>query len=1336
MLPRALVRLCYLLFAISVCSALFGQAAINPPRITSKVDEAQRTTLAGDLHPAAIAANDRGAVDPSMRMTDLILVLRRSAQQQAAFDSFVASQYDLASSGYHQWLTPAEVGQQFGPAQADIATISGWLSRYGLQVQSVSKDQMTIRFSGTAAQVDEAFRTSMHRLLVNGVPHIANMTAPSILAALSPVVVGVKALHDFFPRPQHHFGGKAVFNPHTGHWMHKNSALVSAEQPAVKAAPQFGITVGSGSSSYQLEDVAPYDFATIYNVLPLWNNNIDGTGQTIAIAGTSDINANDVATFRSVFGLPAGLPPKTIVANGVDPGACIGTSGNCTIDDQIENALDVEWSGAVAKGAQIVLVVAGQQSQTTDTLFTSIQYVVDNLTAPVLNVSYGACEFELGTAGNAALNSEWETAATEGIAVFIASGDSGSASCDQGLATSLPYGALFGTSVSGFASTPYNTAVGGTDLNWGTTASPYWSTSNNSTTGASALNYMPEVPWNDTCTNPIILSVLQSYATQLQKAGNTVTSPTDAESACNFVNQWYKTIYTDTNPHVDLSFLVDTIGGSGGASNCTTSNGQALTSCTGGYTKPSWQAGVTGIPSDGKRDLPDVSFFASNGFLGSAYLICVSADGSCVTSTSLSTEPVTQEVGGTSAASPAMAGVMALIDQKTGAPQGLANAELYRLAAKQTYSSCRTEGLTTSTSCYFNDIDTGTNAMPCSAGSPDCTVTTSGDTYGVLNGFSATTGFDNATGLGSLNVANVVNNWTSPLGTGTATVTVTPSATSIQLGQGLTIQVAVTATGTAPSGTVSLSGPGITAQAEPLASGSYSFTVAAGLLPVGTNTLTVSYSGDSNYALATQTATINVTKLTPTLTLTPNATTISGNQTLSVAAAVAGSGSTPAPTGTVSFSGGGLVFQACTLTTGSCTPTYTGTLTNGTDTITASYSGDGNYNAATASVQITASVLTPTVALKVLTSSLTTTTTAQVQVTVTGSGATPTGTVTLTDKFITGSQSLSGTLTSGTYTFNTPAGFFVGLPSTLSVAYSGDSSYSAGTGTTPVQVSFTTPTVTIAPAQSSISANSSLAVTVTVASSAGVIPTGVVDFVAGSFTAASPLAGGSVSFTIPANVFAAGMQTISIIYAGDIHYNSVSQSTSVTITPSTATYSLSASSLGTINAGSSGSATIAVSSSSNYSGSVTLGCALTVSPNGATVLPTCSASTTPIQLSSTTTSGSGSVTISTTTTTQASLRPPASPLQRSSSRVLLGGLALGFPALFGVPARRRAWRQLLGCLLLLATLVGGVASCGGGSSSGGGGTGVTAGSYSFTVTGTGNPAVTPAPTTTITVTIN
>ena len=213
---------------------------------------------------------------------------------------------------------------------------------------------------------------------------------------------------------------------------------------------------------------------------------------------------------------------------------------------------------------------------------------------------------------------------------------------------------------------------------------------------------------------------------------------------------------------------MDTIGGGGGASGCVVNDGSTVASCapstttTGsangsiplandGWLKPTWQTGVSGIPSDGVRDIPDVSFFAADGFLSSsAYLICVSdatVDSQCAYSSS--SEPVAQEVGGTSVATPAMAGVMALINQKTGAAQGNPNAELYKLASQQTYSACSAESVTAgSTSCYFNDIDQGTNAVPCdysaytNTPSPNCTLLHSGDYVGILPGYSAGAGYD------------------------------------------------------------------------------------------------------------------------------------------------------------------------------------------------------------------------------------------------------------------------------------------------------------------------------------------------------------------------------------------------------------------------------------------------------------------------------------------------------------------------------------------------------------------------------------------------------------------
>jgi hypothetical protein len=302
-----------------------------------------------------------------------------------------------------------------------------------------------------------------------------------------------------------------------------------------------------------------------------------------------------------------------------------------------------------------------------------------------------------------------------------------------------------------------------------------------------------------------------------------------------------------------------------------------------GWPKPNWQAGVTGIPSDGVRDLPDISFFGSDGFLSnSAYLACISALGTCSYSTT--SEPTAQEVGGTSVPTAAMAGIMALIDQKAGSIQGNPNAGLYSLAAKQTYSSCSTESVSASSSCYFNDIDKASIATPCDYGategnssfpgieSPDCTLIHSADLIGISSGFSAETGYDQATGLGSMNVANVVNGWVAVQGTQSAKVTVTPAQTTLSSNISLSVAVTVAATasgGAMPSGSVTLSGGGYTSSAEMLSSGSYTFNIPANSLASGSDTLTVTYGGSAIFASTSGTATVTVyNPATSTFTLT------------------------------------------------------------------------------------------------------------------------------------------------------------------------------------------------------------------------------------------------------------------------------------------------------------------------------------------------------------------------------------------------------------------------------------------------------------------------------------
>jgi hypothetical protein len=847
------LRSAFILAAIGIgllsgAGTLFAQEFSSPVQIVESIDEGRLVRLPGNTPPLARPEYDRGPVAPDLQMGDLVLVLRRSPEGQAAFNAYVASQYAPGSPRYHSWLTPEQVGEEFGPASSDVELVCDWLSGHGFAIGEISKDRLSIRFTGTAAQVGGAFHTEIHNLAVripgtsaaaNAEPqnHIANMSDPQIPAALTPVVVGVKALHNFFPRPLHRLGSQVYLDRASGSLQRVGPPpVLPTTTPGVSATtgvvPLFGTLDGYGNT---IEDVAPYDFATIYDVLPLWKaaTAIDGTGQTIAIAGTSNIDLADVAAFRAAFGLPAKVP--SIVITNSDPGDCPSFNSSCA-GDLIENSLDVEWSGAVAKGANITLVTSSAPTPTSDALYLSESYIVQHKTAPVMNVSYGECELVLGDAGNTLYNNLWQTAASEGIAVFVASGDAGSPACDQGFdaVDGVPYAAQFGLQVSGISSTVYDTAVGGTDFNWGTTASPYWSTANISGTRASALGYIPEVPWNSTCTNPLILPQLESDAAYIGVAG-----VIDAESACNFVVE--SGPYINSNYGVNLAGLVDTIGTGGGASNCTSSNGGSPYRCSGGWPKPSWQSGVPGILNDAHRDIPDVSFFASNGFLGSSYLICVSAGGSSC-SYSPTSEPIAQEVGGTSVASPAMAGVMALINQKSASAQGNPNKLLYTLAAEQTWSKCSSQTVKAASSCIFNDINTGSNAMACVSGSPYCSTIYSGDPFGILSNFSANLGYDAATGLGSLNVANVVNYWP----TSTASPVVNVSATTLTFAA-TTVGVAaatqsLTLTNTGKSTlTLNGTGQGITITGPNPRSFSQTNTCGTGVAAGATCTITVTF---------------------------------------------------------------------------------------------------------------------------------------------------------------------------------------------------------------------------------------------------------------------------------------------------------------------------------------------------------------------------------------------------------------------------------------------------------------------------------------------------------------
>jgi trimeric autotransporter adhesin len=578
-------------------------------RLTQPVDDNARVTLPGTVNPLANARNDRGAASPDMQLDRLQVILKRSPQQEASLRQLLRDMHTPGSANFHKWLTPDQFGQQFGPSDQDVQTIEDWLQTQGFQVMKVSPGKQTLEIAGTVGALQQAFHTSFHKYEVNGQQHYANAVEPQIPVALEPVLGGFVSLNNFPVRHYSHLLGSAQYDPKTH-----------------QAIPQWTLPGGVLGHTYAL---APEDFATQYDVTPLYKaaKPLNGTGQTIAIINESNINVNFVNNFRTLFGLPASSPQ--VIVDGNDPGIDGNNNPDGPNGAAIEAYLDVEWSGAVAPGATIDLVIAGD-TYSTPGLFLAAERAVFSNIAPVVSISFGECEYDLA-GENQFWGSVWEQAAAQGITVMVSSGDNGSAGCDNPDTETV---ATQGLAVNGFASTPFNVAVGGTDFYYPNAAAlpTYWNSTNDSNNG-SLKSYIPEQVWNN--------------------------------------SQFGLNLLVSSGPNI--------VGGGGGPSTCGNptldSTNTTVTACA-PTPKPSWQV-ATGVPADSARDLPDLSLFAADGFNASYYAVCA-ADGDCQSTTS----PQISAVGGTSAAAPSFAGIMAIVNQAYG-PQGQADYELYPLAAKE-----------------------------------------------------------------------------------------------------------------------------------------------------------------------------------------------------------------------------------------------------------------------------------------------------------------------------------------------------------------------------------------------------------------------------------------------------------------------------------------------------------------------------------------------------------------------------------------------------------------------------------------------------------------------------
>jgi hypothetical protein len=786
--PPRLGAVVTVLLVMSLTPA-YAQTVTGSSRIVAPVDERTLVTLTGN-HPLARPEFDRGAAPDELPMNRMHLLLKHSQTQEAAALLYLDQQQDESSPNFHRWLTPEEFGERFGPSITEIQAVTSWLQSHGFQVTNVTRGRHIIEFSGTAAQVNETFHTPMHRYVVRDKEFWANASDPQIPAALAPVIAGIASLNNFPLTSTIHPLGIVRRATATG--------KVTPIGPAVTFPPG-----GCLPPVMQCYALGPYDFDTIYNVLPLWKEGIDGRGQSIAIVAESNINLQDVRDFRALFALPANDPQ--IILNGPDPG----------LNGAESEALgDVSWAGAVAKNAAIKLVVSASTVTTAGPALSAV-YIVDNNLAPVMNLSFVGCERLLGTAGNAFLYSLFQQAAAQGITVAVAASDSGPAACDSFAAPAHP--AQSGFAVSGIASTPFDVALGGTDFSGNGHLASYFSPSSDPTTKASALSYIPEVPWDDTCVNPLTVTFgWSSDVDTLMRCNDPATPP----------------------------FLLGVFAGAGGSSNCTVSDGVDLSSCQGGYPKPTWQAGV-GVPADGKRDLPDVSFFTA-GDLGVFYIICqadYTGPGGCNLNSPY--QDFLATVGGTSIAAPEFSGVMALINQKADSRQGNANYVLYRLAAQQDPAACNSSA-GPAPDCIFNDVTQGSNRVTCVAGSPDCSTNGQPLSIGILGGYDAGVGYDLATGLGSMNVANLVHAWkTVAFGHTNTFLSVAP--TVLRHGESVKVKIAVAAETGTPTGSASLiTSDNLAVGAFPLDGYGIAYAT-TNALPGGTYSVYALYSGDGSF---------------------------------------------------------------------------------------------------------------------------------------------------------------------------------------------------------------------------------------------------------------------------------------------------------------------------------------------------------------------------------------------------------------------------------------------------------------------------------------------------------
>jgi hypothetical protein len=883
---RAARPLAYLaagLAAFGLCSNAFAQAA---PRITTPVDESHLVTLSGNTHPIARAQYDLGPTAASGRM---LLVFKRSPQQESNLQQLLRDQQNAASPQYHKWLTPEEFGGRFGIADSDLQTVTGFLQAKGFSVGKLSRGRMSLEVTGSSDQVRDAFHTEIHRYSIAGNQFFANDRDPQIPEALAPVVAGFASLNNY-KASMPAISKQATFDP-TSHTL----------------KPLF--TTTSGTTTYH--GVSPGDLAKIYNIPA--QTKPTSTVPSIGVISDSDVNLASIAAYDTLFALSASAP--NVIVDGDDPGVTT---------DALTTTEELELISAVAPYATVNLYTSATTDYDTGFDFATVRAVGDD-TVNIIDFGFLNCESSLGASGNEFVSYLWEQAAAQGITVISATGDAGAAACDIPGGSEGQETSFYGPAVNGWASTPYNTAVGGTDFYY-TTGAPstnYWNATNSGTPAfISAKGVIPQQPWND----------------------------------------------SDQAADLDAISPAPLYAGGGGAS----SLGYEGVS---GYTVPSWQTAELNGQA-GTRALPDISLFAGDELNNSYYILCFASSDCASGTTSTFTT-----AGGTAAAASVFAGIVAQIVQKDSS-QGNINPGLYTLAASSTSAS-----FATTTTAFF-DVSNGSNYVNCSSDCTGGVSLTINGTTATYIGYPAAANYDLSSGLGTINAGNLISKW-SNINSGTTPGSVALSVYSTypgtQLVSGASIThgvttylgAKVTAAGGKPTPTGDVAVLSTNIQASNKSLDLVSLTGGTGVdangvqLPGGTYTMTAQYAGDTNYAPATSspfTITVNpepsqvlimsanaqpvtytngVTNLNFSLLSSP---TVSYGTPIRITVEPFGISTNPSigiPSGSISVMDKGTVITSIPLNSEGSATFESNSLAVGSHSFTFSYAGDASFSAST-----------------------------------------------------------------------------------------------------------------------------------------------------------------------------------------------------------------------------------------------------------------------------------------------------------------------------------------------------------------------------------------------------